>query len=667
MSEGKQQARSTEFLQHCFFIYDDWGQDEKAEEEDFILYFYPPSVPLRSRIFLQGAFSAMINFANNFTNWPLEVLCLERSKAAIHQVGPITMVLTAPMDEPDKSLIAHLNMIFKAFLFYNRSFKFVLENVEKNLAAHLHHPHTAPQHTPRTAKIHRKELLEEMGRIGRELVPLITTGYHRNPLRSFNPIPYTPLPHKANRTFIQASQLLQAIKGSSGYLGACILYKSGVVCTHLDLMTTRCILNRLEYLRGTPEFCHNPPKSGQPFIDITPVFMPRHDVDLLNKEKVNLGVNVSNAAFNLSVSGGSVASSLYGSNTNTNPILGNSVSGIFPSSSSSSASSSGQTTPLTISPSTSQNSLTNLVSNMSISQNSVNINNNNVSNSIGSTHSSLPTQSPRPVLGYPLTQSQAPLQTQPQMTSSTNSNYWDEEEDTEGMVRLGLWTIVIFDLALAIVMSYQALSDKEQLKRLRLSTDSKLNTLYQELESINPSASTSATNPTSSASSQQSGTGASNSTGPSSKTYQYLVYDDLTQLATGTIVNSLAAQQANAAPSSNPSASSSQSGSTNSSQNSITTSQPVTPAPVLTSTESDFSSTASKAHATFMQDPNISQIILRDSSGEVFCKRVFGREVYFQPRPSSSSASNLSHDKFLESVEKTVRSTLRDDHNVSLL
>lgn len=54
---------------------------------------------------------------------------------------------------------------------------------------------------------------------------------------------------------------------------------------------------------------------------------------------------------------------------------------------------------------------------------------------------------------------------------------------------------------------------------------------------------------------------------------------------------------------------------------------------------------------------------LRDNLGEIFSKQVFGREVFYQLK----SSSNMSHDKFLEVIEKTVRSTLKDDHNINMI
>ena len=54
-----------------------------------------------------------------------------------------------------------------------------------------------------------------------------------------------------NRLFITASQLLSCIKllDNNNY-GGCILYDHSLLCSHLDIITNRCILNRIEYIKG---------------------------------------------------------------------------------------------------------------------------------------------------------------------------------------------------------------------------------------------------------------------------------------------------------------------------------------------------------------------------------------------------------------------------------
>eukprot|EP01113_Clastostelium_recurvatum_P028769 TRINITY_DN3474_c0_g1_i4.p1 TRINITY_DN3474_c0_g1~~TRINITY_DN3474_c0_g1_i4.p1 ORF type:complete len:612 (-),score=109.36 TRINITY_DN3474_c0_g1_i4:24-1769(-) len=577
---------------------------ESALPEEMILYFYPPGVPLATMVGMQGACEGLIAFAGNFTSSPLEVLCLERYKLAFRQVGSLTMVLTSNIDEPDHALTTHLHLIYQAFIFYNRNFRYVLDNVERKVQLLHQHSGSLNMSGSAAAMLQRMELIKDMGRIGRELQPLILAGGARSLMRGFGPLPYIPLPHKGNRTFIQSSQLLHTIKSSPSYLGACILYKSSVVCTHLDLMTTRCILNRLEYLRNNPTFSPHPPsKSGRvEFVpDMMDVYMPRVEVDRLNRERANMG-SMSNLAMATPSVG--LSGSVDGDPSETY--------GSVPSSSSFSS-----FTPLqSLSSSTPSNSF--------------------------SSSSSAHMPAPQDV-----------------------NKCWDDEEDPDGIVRLGLYIIMVNDLSLAIIMSYQALSDKDNIKRLRLSTDSKLYSLQQDLENVLASTTMGGLPTTATTSQTQqaaaAGGGAANAPpGFKGYGYQLLVYDDMTQQSSGTLVSTLNINSSVGlgGPSNGGQAAGGSAGSGGSSGSASGGSFGV-PAQ-----EVDFLGTSAHVHACFQQDPAVSQLILRDSSGEVYCKRVFGREVFYQPKPANAT---VAHDKFLEAVEKTVRNTLRDDHNIAML
>ena len=86
--------------------------------------------------------------------------------------------------------------------------------------------------------------------------------------------------------------------------------------------------------------------------------------------------------------------------------------------------------------------------------------------------------------------------------------------------------------------------------------------------------------------------------------------------------------------------------------------------------ECEFAQTASTIHHTFVSDAHaaphaqVSQVIVRNSNGEIFARKAFGREVFFQYKNNNN---NMSHDKFLEGIEKTVRTTLKDEHNINIL
>jgi hypothetical protein len=79
----------------CFFFYDAHHEDETAEADDILLYFYPEEVPRDTKLFLQGACSAMVAFASKFTNKTVDVVTLKRTKIAFKALpGKITLVNT---------------------------------------------------------------------------------------------------------------------------------------------------------------------------------------------------------------------------------------------------------------------------------------------------------------------------------------------------------------------------------------------------------------------------------------------------------------------------------------------------------------------------------------------------------------------------------------------
>jgi hypothetical protein len=92
---GGTPVRPEDFIERgCFFFYDAHHEDETAEADDILLYFYPEEVPRDSKLFLQGACSAMIAFASKFTNKPVDVVTLKRTKIAFKSLpGKITLVL----------------------------------------------------------------------------------------------------------------------------------------------------------------------------------------------------------------------------------------------------------------------------------------------------------------------------------------------------------------------------------------------------------------------------------------------------------------------------------------------------------------------------------------------------------------------------------------------
>jgi len=215
-----------------FFFYDDLHEDEAAEPDEIILFFYPDEVPRDSKLFLQGGCSAMINFASKFTSNPVDVVTLKRTKIAFKQLGKITMVLTSSnIGEEDDTLCYQLEVLYRAFRFYNGSFPDVFE-LFKDLT--------------------RKELIAQFKEVGRLLIPLLQS-LQKNLMRAFDPMPYTELPaQKGSRFFLEASQILNEVKSQWGNIAGCLFYDKSVLCTHLDLETTRWVLNLVILTKSNP-------------------------------------------------------------------------------------------------------------------------------------------------------------------------------------------------------------------------------------------------------------------------------------------------------------------------------------------------------------------------------------------------------------------------------
>jgi len=43
-------VENMEYLQYCFFIYDDYHADEMAKDEDLMIYFHPSSVDIKKYV-----------------------------------------------------------------------------------------------------------------------------------------------------------------------------------------------------------------------------------------------------------------------------------------------------------------------------------------------------------------------------------------------------------------------------------------------------------------------------------------------------------------------------------------------------------------------------------------------------------------------------------------
>ncbi|ELR23328.1 uncharacterized protein ACA1_069120 [Acanthamoeba castellanii str. Neff] len=127
------------------------------------------------------------------------------------------------MGEEDATLAYQLEALYRAFRFYNGSFADVFEQYKNSS---------------------RRELQQKFREMGSLLIPLLQS-LQKNIMRAFDPLPYTELPGRGNtyRYFLTASQLLNDIKANPLNLGGVLFWDKSVLCTHLDVDTTRWILN----------------------------------------------------------------------------------------------------------------------------------------------------------------------------------------------------------------------------------------------------------------------------------------------------------------------------------------------------------------------------------------------------------------------------------------
>jgi hypothetical protein len=189
------ETNETEFYNRCFFIFDDLYGDEMAKEDELVLYFYPPEVPLNKKLFILGGCHAMISFAKNFTKGPAEVVRGEHVKFAVKELGKVVMVLAGDVLDTDDAITQQLNSIYNAFMFFNGSFDRVLEVMMKTNQKERNNSFLFRLRNStiiQRCNSSRKMLLEEMKRLCSELLPL-TASYHKNPLRAFITLPFTEL------------------------------------------------------------------------------------------------------------------------------------------------------------------------------------------------------------------------------------------------------------------------------------------------------------------------------------------------------------------------------------------------------------------------------------------------------------------------------------------
>ncbi|PRP78376.1 hypothetical protein PROFUN_13788 [Planoprotostelium fungivorum] len=223
-----------------FLVYDQLHQDESSSEGEIILYYWPPDLPTAYQFFIQGGTMAALSLISDIgpmdsgqaeeeggpkksdrtsrlrrdnlfeSSQPTIFLKLQKNKFAVKKEDPFVFVLSSEISEPDASLGASLDIIYEAFRFYHHGPTQLLEkNKDKS----------------------RRDLMDDFKRAFDELLPLLTDSTsphsvhsHTNislsnstglptimPRLAFNTLPYAQLPTKSNRLYIQASQILDRL------------------------------------------------------------------------------------------------------------------------------------------------------------------------------------------------------------------------------------------------------------------------------------------------------------------------------------------------------------------------------------------------------------------------------------------------------------------------
>jgi len=205
-----------------FCIYSQFEEDESADQNEKIIYFYPdiPQVNQMMKVNFGGGILSISGIVNDFfTHSPIDYISLEKHILSFKVVDCYTLVLCTSNDIPPSTVTNHLNHIYKAMSFYFKGFELI--NREK------------------------KKLDMELN----ELMEIVTTNIYKNKMSAFNPLPYTPLPNRSQRIFIQTTQLIDNIL-SSDHLGGAVFFRNTVLFSNFELQTTtKFILDKIEYTR----------------------------------------------------------------------------------------------------------------------------------------------------------------------------------------------------------------------------------------------------------------------------------------------------------------------------------------------------------------------------------------------------------------------------------
>jgi len=224
-------------LSKCLLVLDNVINDEKTIEVDIPLFFYPKETELRQKVQVIQSCLAISSLSISICDSKqTNVVSLKRVKLVYKQYGEYTMVLTGDIRDSNQALMHHIGLIWDCFMFYHGSF----ERFE--------------QMSPTRADLQRN-----MMKAGEYLLPLLEN-FHSN-IMKFSPMPYCKLADAYKNTssyFVMGWQVTSALEFcpelENLIYGSCIIFKEKVVCTRLDVKSTRWIINFIEATKTEQDF-----------------------------------------------------------------------------------------------------------------------------------------------------------------------------------------------------------------------------------------------------------------------------------------------------------------------------------------------------------------------------------------------------------------------------
>jgi len=182
-------------------------------------------------------------------------------------VGEFILVISGSVKDSNQALVHHIELIWECLQFYCGSLERILQKSKKD----------------------RVLLQNKIKKKAKYLIPLVNS-FHKSPMK-FSPMPYVELaPGYSNLSshFVMAWQLLNLISLNESLTdviyGSCLVYKGSVVCTQLDVASTRWIANIVEAVTtdDSSEFTEATENFFKVFVNLNSI------TSLTNKSKINI-------------------------------------------------------------------------------------------------------------------------------------------------------------------------------------------------------------------------------------------------------------------------------------------------------------------------------------------------------------------------------------------